>query len=67
MNTQQIKEQLCYYDKRNPLGVYRETDEPHNTDDCYCDNCFRGKHDLANELLRVKEKLQIAQSLVSFK
>lgn len=53
MNTQQIKEQLCIYDKRNPN--YEEYNKPIKSENCFCDNCFRGKHELANELLKVKE------------
>ena len=53
MTTEKIKEKLCIYDKRNP--DYHKDSERFNKDvACYCDNCFTGKHELANELLRVK-------------
>jgi len=58
MNTQQIKEQLCIYDKRNPN--YEEYDKPIKSENCFCDNCFRGRNDLADELLRVKDLLNSA-------
>lgn len=56
MSTEEIKESLCVYDKRNPY--YTKEAEKINKTDCYCDNCFRGKHQLANELLKVKQELE---------
>ena len=53
MTTQQIKEQLCYADERNPNKW--KYDYSITNIECYCSNCTTGKHDLANELLRVKE------------
>ena len=49
MTYKEITENLCYYDKRNPdyQGLKLERDQP-----CYCDNCFRGKTELATELLK---------------
>lgn len=60
MTTTKIKEQLCYYDKRHPN--YTKSDKKiYKDNNCYCDNCFRGKHELANELLRVKEDYKILE------
>jgi len=58
MELKEILDNLCYYDKRNPQGYYEFEDEEieHSKDDCYCDNCFYGRHNLANELLKLKER-----------
>lgn len=58
----EIKEKLCYYDTRNPdnVAIYRMTEEKikeegygeHRKNDCYCDNCFYGRTELAEELLK---------------
>lgn len=59
MTTTEIKQQLCIYDKRNPNHSNKE--QRLNKDNlCTCDNCYDGKHNLANELLRVKELLNSA-------
>jgi len=58
MNTQQIKEQLCYADERNPNKW--KYDYSITNIECYCSNCTTGKHKLANELLRVKDLLSSA-------
>lgn len=63
MITEQIKENLCYNDERNPNHWNIQILHA----DCPCDNCETGRTELADELLQVKEKLKIAQSLVSFK
>ena len=51
MTEQEIFENLCTYDERNPLydwpGIPREG--------CYCDNCFYGRDKLAVEILRLRE------------
>ena len=55
MKLEEIKENLCYNDLRNPdTTVDKETAKEiaENNSDCYCDNCFRGKTVLAEELLR---------------
>jgi hypothetical protein len=58
MTKEQILENLCYYDVRNPNC----TMDPEEIDDheqkivkekgCYCDNCFYGRTKLAEELLK---------------
>ncbi len=50
MTIEEIKENLCYYDKRNPLYLSEEKKE-----NCYCDNCFYRRDILANELLKYLE------------
>ena len=41
---------LCYYDRRNPL--YEGVKIGYRVKEYYCDNCFHGRHELANELLK---------------
>lgn len=55
MTLDEIKKNLCYNDLRNPNAtVDKETVKKiaENNADCYCDNCFRGKTALAEELLK---------------
>lgn len=53
MKLADIKSNLCAYDPRNP-----SYDEENGTaaEDCYCDNCFYGRHTMAEEILRLREK-----------
>lgn len=53
MTTEQIKEQLCYADERNPYNLITDYSITNST--CYCVNCESGRSELANELLREKE------------
>lgn len=56
------KENLCYYDLRNPdvVGIYGLTDLElkqenygnHKRADCSCENCFYGLTDIAELLLK---------------
>lgn len=65
MTEQEIKENLCCYDLRNPDNtvVYGMTKEEikedgygnHAKKDCSCDNCFYGIRTLAEELLKYVE------------
>jgi len=52
MNIKEIKENLCYYDERNP--EYNMHDGKKQKD-CYCDNCFYGRDTLANELIKSRQ------------
>ncbi len=64
MTTEEILKNLCYYDERNPEGAYvneidiytkEELDEKslrHADGACYCENCFKGRTILAQELLK---------------
>ena len=62
MTEQEIKENLCYYDLRNPdnTAIYGMTKEEikeegygnHAKKDCSCDNCFYGRTKMAEELLK---------------
>jgi len=51
MKEEDILNSLCWYDERNPN--YNKDDAEFKQDDCYCDNCFRGKHELANYILEL--------------
>jgi hypothetical protein len=55
MSLEDIKSNLCYNDIRNPDSTVDEeiSIEATKNKDCYCDNCFRGKSILAEELLRM--------------
>jgi len=57
MKLEAIYENLCYNDKRNPLYIedeYADEDEVKVNKDCYCDNCFYRRHELAIEILRLR-------------
>jgi hypothetical protein len=65
MTENEIKENLCYYDLRNPDGInmynFLDDDEKSNygnyaRKNCNCDNCFYGRTKLAQELLKYIEK-----------
>ncbi len=55
MTEDEVKQNLCYYDKRNPdsdLDNYSDAELLGRVGEhCYCDNCFYGKTALAEELL----------------
>ena len=54
MNYEEVLENLCYYDRRNPLSVNHvdEDDSPYDkTKKCSCDNCFYGRTKLANHII----------------
>lgn len=61
LSNEALYNQLCSYDPRNPiykdlLVVYDEEDSMPlpGQKGCGCDNCFYGRHPLANELLRLR-------------
>ena len=56
MTLEEIKSNLCYNDIRNPeITVDKETAKEiaEKNEECFCDNCFRGKTKLAEELLKM--------------
>ena len=61
MEMQKILESLCYYDKRNPdctadddyIESKKESLKKKNKS-CSCDNCFYGRTELAEEILKLK-------------
>jgi hypothetical protein len=58
MTIDDIKSNLCYYDSRNPLAFYDDRDEGED-ERCYCDNCFYGRTELAEELIKLINIYQI--------
>ena len=63
MTNEEVKENLCYYDLRNPDGVnsydllpaeeiIEEGYGKHPRINCSCNNCFYGRAKLAEELLK---------------
>lgn len=62
MNTEEILNNLCYYDKRNPNnnldGNEFDDEYCYVIDQCYCDNCFDGKTKLAKKILRLNEQIK---------
>lgn len=55
MEENEILENLCCYDTRNPFKIEVEEDEKPKGK-CFCDNCFYGRSKLANEILKLKGK-----------
>lgn len=63
MEIDKIKESLCYYDLRNPIG-YKDLYDPetdgnmgeYSQKDCSCDNCFYGRSKLAEYILELLNK-----------
>jgi hypothetical protein len=61
MTYTEVTENLCSFDKRNPMyefmfSMWDEDEKPKAKDDCNCDNCFYGRNVLALELLNYMEK-----------
>ena len=57
MTIEEVYEELCSYDTRNPFYGYitSEDDDPRPPrTNCFCDNCFYGRDKLALEILRLK-------------
>jgi len=65
MDRNEVLENLCFYDVRNPDGATQEIIDDHSKalkrDSkrtghevlCSCDNCFYGRTELAKEILRL--------------
>lgn len=53
MTIEEIKSKLCYYDKRHP--DYVKSERISGREGCMCDNCFYGRHPLAEQLLQLLE------------
>ena len=63
MEKQEVFKRLCSYDPRSPdyqdlrvCGFEPEEIKEPRREDCYCDNCFRGKDELALEILRLMDQ-----------
>lgn len=57
MDIKEVCEKLCYYDKRNPDNMVLDSGKKPRVD-CYCDNCFYGRDQLALEIIALKELLK---------
>ena len=56
MTKDEILNNLCSYDKKNPMydflyGSWEEDYKPIKEKDCYCDNCFSGRTQMAEFIL----------------
>ena len=69
MTNEEVRTKLCYYDLRNQDGIaqYQKDKELYGFDDddfkdlgnfakkdCACDNCFYGRHKLADHILKIQ-------------
>jgi hypothetical protein len=61
MKRNEILESLCYYDKRNPNCIM-DDDIYEIPNPCYCDHCFHGNADLAEELLKLFDENELLKS-----
>lgn len=69
MNIQgdKIYEQLCTYDERNPyFAKDNDSEAGPGADGCYCDNCFYGRHVMAQEIIILREMVK-AEAVSRFK
>jgi len=58
MKRNEILQSLCYHDKRHP--DYDEYDDDRIVpSQCYCDHCFHGNSELAEELLRMFDENEL--------
>ncbi len=60
MNEEEIFENLCINDPRSPYFDvdYWEDDTPSPRENCFCNNCFYHRNELALEIIRLKKELQ---------
>ncbi len=56
MLLEDILAKLCWYDKRNP-NFDTDADAEIKKEDCYCDNCYYGRTQLAEYILELTEKI----------
>lgn len=59
MNIEEIKSNLCYWDSRNPNSTGEEYIETEEDVKCHCGNCFYGRTQLAEELIKLTNLYQI--------
>ena len=64
MDIQEVYSNLCYKDTRNPLYYHDPDEEPEKPrDNCYCDNCFYGRDELAVYILRLIDILDMLEEV----
>lgn len=56
MDENAILENLCAYDKRNPMSIIYDDEDCSPQNPCYCDNCFYGRTELALEIIKLKQE-----------
>ena len=56
MKQDEILSNLCAYDPRNPdyYDLYNDEAKRQPRNNCYCDNCFYSRDELALEILRLQ-------------
>ena len=57
--TEDYRENFCHFDERNPDNtrhIYNDDELATLTEDCRCDNCFYGRHELAEYIEVLKGK-----------
>lgn len=64
MTYEEILQYLCYYDKRNPYCYADDEDIKDHKEyllrtnkDCSCDNCYHGRTMLAEELIKLANRV----------
>lgn len=57
MTKQEIYQNLCLYDKRNPDNPLDEYETIEDLSNCFCDNCFYGRNKLALELIKTLNEI----------
>jgi hypothetical protein len=56
MELEYIYSKLCWYDKRHPDYDEQENEGTKPRVNCFCDNCFYGRDELALEILKTRPK-----------
>ncbi len=58
MEKEYLLTKLCYYDPRYQMYDGSTIDNHSETrkENCSCDNCFYGRDELANEILKLQEE-----------
>lgn len=63
-----ILSRLCSYDPRNPDNIIDpdDPDEPdYRPEKCSCDNCFYGRTELAEEVLKLRARINQLHTSIS--
>lgn len=71
MTEEGVREKLCSNDPRHPFwavlyGELLDEEAPAPRENCYCDNCFYGRDELAVEILRLKGLIKGFETVVAF-
>lgn len=64
MELDEVRKNLCYYDERNPERYEGDDAEKGGPEEqCYCDNCFHRRHELAVQILQQAAVLEEADKI----